>query len=49
MRKRKGPVALVLFALAADVGYVLWKMVKTIRKGDKKNESNDAFADKRKD
>ena len=35
MKKRKGSVALVLLALAADVGYILYKSAKTVLKKDK--------------
>ena len=41
MKKRKGPAAFVLLALAADIGYVLLKSTKTILKTDKNpNENN---------
>ena len=43
MKKRKGPVALVLIALAADVGYVLLKSAKIIRDKYKKSEKSDGF------
>ena len=37
MKKRKGPAALVLIALLADVGYVLLKGAKEIVKGEKEH------------